>query len=64
MSESSSSEKQIIATRTYEIDGKTYIVKASQSKYATEDAATKIRRLIRKEILNAIEQERQEQQEN
>lgn len=51
MSEELSSEK-IIATRKYEIGGTTYIVSASQSKTATEDAVTKVRRLIRREIQN------------
>ena len=60
MSESSSSDKKTIATRTYEIGGKTYIVSSSQSKHAKEDAAAIVRRLIRKDILNAIAQERQE----
>jgi uncharacterized protein YajQ (UPF0234 family) len=36
--------------REYDIGGKKYVVKASTKAGATEDAATKIRRLIKKEI--------------
>jgi hypothetical protein len=36
--------------RVYDIGGTEYAVKAVVSKYATEDAAMKIRRLIRNEI--------------
>jgi uncharacterized protein YajQ (UPF0234 family) len=39
-----------LVVREYDIGGKKYIVKASTKAGATEDAATKIRRLIRKEI--------------
>ena len=56
----SSDDGDIIATREYEIDGITYIVHASQSKTATEDAVTKMRRLIRREISEAIAREKRE----
>jgi len=42
--------KKLPVVREYVIGGKKYIVKSSVKAGATEDAATKVRRLIRKEI--------------
>jgi len=41
--------------REYEVGGKKYIVSATTKAGATEDAATKLRRLIRKEITKKAE---------
>ena len=41
--------------REYEVGGKKYIVSATTKTGATEDAATKLRRLIRNEILRKDE---------
>ena len=60
MSESSPPGKNL-PTREYVIGGKTFIVTSSPSKHATKDAATIIRRLIRREILETIEEEQQQE---
>ena len=55
-------QDKFINTRTYEIGGSTYVVLASQSKNAREDAVAKIRRLINKEVQESIRHESQEQE--
>jgi len=61
MSESPPQDK-FINTRTYEIGGSTYVVSASQSKNAREDAVAKIRRLIHRDVQELIKREDQEQE--
>ena len=53
MNETAKSKATAPVVREYEIGGITYIVKAVTKDGATEDAATKIRRLIRNDLQKA-----------
>ena len=53
MNETANQKKTAPVVREYEIGGITYIVKAVTKDGATEDAATKIRRLIRNDLQKA-----------
>lgn len=53
MSETSNQKTTAPVVREYEIGGITYIVKAVAKDGAKEDAATKIRRLIRNDLQKA-----------